>query len=64
MGTLHGIIRDSVSGAPIEAKVRMLTSNGHFVHPSNSILKVGRSVFLQFGRVYRQRPAGFDRHYR
>ncbi len=41
MGTLHGIIRDSVSGAPVEAKVHVLTSNGHFVHPSNSILKVG-----------------------
>jgi hypothetical protein len=41
MGTLHGIIRDSVSGNHLEAKVHVLTSTGQFVHPSNSILKVG-----------------------
>ena len=41
MGTLHGIIRDSVSGEPVEAKVHVLTSSGDFVHPAGSILKVG-----------------------
>ena len=41
MGTLHGVIRDSVSGEPVEAKVHVLTSSGNFVHPANSILKVG-----------------------
>ena len=41
MGTLHGIIRDSVSGDQLEAKVHVLTSKGQFVHPSSSILKVG-----------------------
>ena len=41
MGTLHGIICDSSSGAPVEAKVHVLTSSGSFVHPSNSLLKVG-----------------------
>ena len=41
MGTLHGIIRDSVSGEPVEAKVHVLTSSGDFVHPADSILKVG-----------------------
>ncbi len=41
MGTLHGIIRDSVSGELVEAKVHVLTSNGSFVHPADSILKVG-----------------------
>ena len=41
MGTLHGVIRDSVSGEPVEAKVHVLTSSGDFVHPADSILKVG-----------------------
>ncbi len=41
MGTLHGIIRDGVSGNQLEAKVHVLTSNGQFIHPGNSILKVG-----------------------
>ena len=33
MATLKGVIRDSVSGASVEAKVHVLTSSGHFVHP-------------------------------
>ena len=41
MGTLRGVIRDSISGASVEAKVHVLTSNGRFVHPENSILKIG-----------------------
>ena len=41
MGTLHGTIRDSVSDELIEAKVHVLTSNGQFVQPVGSILKVG-----------------------
>ena len=41
MGTLHGVIRDSVSGEPVEAKVHVLTSSGNFVHPADSLLKVG-----------------------
>ncbi|MCZ6678463.1 MAG: CehA/McbA family metallohydrolase [Candidatus Poribacteria bacterium] len=41
MGTLRGVIRDSVSGEPVEAKVHVLTSSGNFVHPGDSILKVG-----------------------
>ena len=41
MGTLHGIIRDSVSGNQLEAKVHVLNSTGQFVHPGNSVLKVG-----------------------
>ena len=45
MGTLRGIIRDSASGEPVEAKVHVLTSNGGFVHPVDAILKVGRSGF-------------------
>ena len=39
MGTLHGIIRDSVSGAQLEAKVHILNSTGQFVHPGNTVLK-------------------------
>ena len=41
MGTLKGIIRDGSSGASVEAKVHVLTSAGRFVHPADSILKVG-----------------------
>ena len=41
MGILKGSIRDGVSGAPIEAKVHVLTSGGRFVHPADSILKIG-----------------------
>ena len=41
MGTLKGVIRDSVSGASVEAKVHVLTSSGSFVHPADSILKIG-----------------------
>ena len=41
MATLKGVIRDSVSGASVEAKVHVLTSSGNFVHPANSILKIG-----------------------
>ncbi len=41
MATLRGVIRDSVSGASVEAKVHVLTSSGHFVHPADSILKIG-----------------------
>ena len=41
MATLKGIIRDRISGAPLEAKVHVLTSTGTFAHPADSILKVG-----------------------
>ena len=41
MATLKGIIRDRTSGAPLEAKVHVLTSTGSFAHPADSILKVG-----------------------
>ena len=41
MGTLKGITRDGSSGASVEAKVHVLTSAGRFVHPADSILKVG-----------------------
>ena len=33
---VHGIIRDSISGDQLEAKVHVLTSKGQFVHPSSS----------------------------
>ena len=51
MAILKGIVRDSASGASVEAKVHVLTSSGSFVHPANSILKIGtgRSVFLLSG---------------
>jgi len=41
MGILRGIIRDGTSGASVEAKVHVLSSNGRFVHPSDSLLKIG-----------------------
>ena len=64
MATLKGIIRDSVSGASVEAKVHVLTSSGRFVHPTGSILKIGPGdpVFLLSRRVYCRRAPRFNRH--
>ena len=44
MATLKGIIRDAVSGAPVAAKVYVLSSSGSPVHPADSIMKVGPGV--------------------
>jgi len=41
MGILRGIICDGTSGALVEAKVHVLSSNGQFIHPSDSLLKIG-----------------------
>ena len=41
MARLKGTIRDTVSGAKVPAKVHVLNSGGRFVHPVDSILKVG-----------------------
>ena len=41
MGILRGIICDGTSGASVEAKVHVLSSNGQFIHPSDSLLKIG-----------------------
>ena len=41
MAKLKGIIRDGLSGAKVPAKVHVLSSGGLFVHPADSILKVG-----------------------
>ncbi len=41
MPRLKGIIRDSLSGVSVPAKVHVVDSGGRFVHPANSILKVG-----------------------
>ena len=41
MAKLKGIIRDEASGARVPAKVHVLTSSGRFIHPADSILKVG-----------------------
>ena len=64
MATLKGVIRDSVSGASVEAKVHVLTSSGNFIHPADSILKIGpgEPVFLLSGRIHRGRAPRFDRH--
>ncbi|MEO2002589.1 MAG: hypothetical protein ABGY41_00655, partial [Candidatus Poribacteria bacterium] len=41
MATLHGHVRDARSDARLEAKVKVVSANGRFVHPRGSILKVG-----------------------
>ena len=41
MATLHGYIRDAVSDARVEAKVKVVSASGRFTHPAESLLKVG-----------------------
>jgi len=41
MATLTGKIIDGDTGEQVPARVRVLASNGEFVHPSEAILKVG-----------------------
>ncbi len=41
MAALKGLIRDSTSGAAVAAKVHVLNSSGNFVHPPDSLMKVG-----------------------
>ncbi len=41
MALLHGTIVDATSEASVEAKVHILSSNGKFLAPENSILKCG-----------------------
>ena len=41
MAELKGFIRDATSGAAVAAKVHVRTSTGGFVHPPDSIMKVG-----------------------
>jgi len=41
MPTVHGVIFDPADRQPLEAKVRILDSAGHFRHPPESVLKVG-----------------------
>lgn len=52
MATLAGSIIDKATGAQIEGKVRVLGSGGGFVHPPDSILKVGsgESFFYSDGK--------------
>ena len=38
---LTGRITDASTGHPVEARVEVLTSSGHFAHPKDAILKVG-----------------------
>jgi hypothetical protein len=41
MATLQGHIRDAQSGARLQAKVMVVSASGRFVHPRDSLLKVG-----------------------
>ena len=41
MATLAGKIIDGDTGEQVPARVRVLASNGEFVHPGDAILKVG-----------------------
>ena len=44
MAILKGLIRDALSGAPVAAKVNVLSSSGSPLHPADSIMKVGPGV--------------------
>ena len=41
MGILHGTVTDASTGAAINAKVHVLSSNGTFAHPQSALLKRG-----------------------
>ena len=60
MATLKGVIRDSVSGAPVAARVYVLNCVGEFAHPANSIMKVGSGdpFFYCSGEFSVQVPGG------
>ncbi len=61
MGKLKGVIRDSVSGAQVAAKVHVMNCGGDFVHPGNSILKVGSGdpFFYSDGKFEVHVPRGY-----
>ena len=44
MASLRCSIRDKTTGAPLDAKVHVLSSLGTFVSPSGAILKIGSGV--------------------
>ena len=60
MATLYGTIFDETSGAPLEAKVHLLDSTGHFRSPGDSVLKVGpgRPFFYCEGSFEVEVPRG------
>ena len=60
MAQIKGIIRDGVSGERVAAKVHVLGSGGQFLHPGNSLLKVGPGApfFYADGAFEVQTPRG------
>ena len=50
MAALRCSIRDKASGAPLDAKVHVLSSLGAFVSPSGAILKIGSGVPFFYAR--------------
>ena len=44
MAKLAGSIVDEISGEHIAARVQVIESTGQFIHPPESILKVGPGV--------------------
>ncbi len=41
MGRIKGVVIDAVSGEKVVSKVQVLSSNGRYLRPSDSIEKVG-----------------------
>ena len=60
MVQIRGSIRDGVSGERVAAKVHILGSGGQFLHPGNSLLKVGPGApfFYADGSFEVQTPRG------
>ena len=60
MAILHGTIVDAATGEPIDAKVHVLDSTGHFRHPADALLKRGPGVpfFFSGGQFEVDVPQG------
>ena len=60
MAQIRGSIRDGVSGKRVAAKVHILGGGGQFLHPGNSLLKVGPGApfFYADGSFEVQTPRG------
>lgn len=63
MASIAGRIVDQVTGAPVEARVQVLSSQGRFLHPQDAILKVGPGVpfFYSDGAFQVDAPRGLTR---
>ena len=63
MAKLAARLVDKVTGEHLEARVQVISSSGHFVHPANAILKVGPGLpfFYSHGEFAVDAPVGMTR---